>query len=192
MRADRGTRFRNETEGNALLRRRRLTERCRDAGRKAGRREVHAACIAVRPVDEHDGVSAAALLCACASTPVEVTPVERGTNLISADNAETLLARGYYEKAAAAYRKAIVANPDDAAARYGLAEAERLSGDLESAVKDYQQLMDVADWKLRAVEGLARRDLSMRVKERILMAGAAVIVLLMVTVIYNDIARLLR
>ncbi len=103
-------------------------------------------------------VSAAALLCACASTPVEVTPVERGTNLISADNAETLLARGYYEKAAAAYRKAIAANPDDAAARYGLAEAERLSGDLESAVKDYQQLMDVADWKLRAVEGLARID----------------------------------
>jgi regulator of sigma E protease len=43
-----------------------------------------------------------------------------------------------------------------------------------------------------AVEGLARRDFSMRVKERILMAGAALIVLLMVTVIYNDIARLLR
>jgi regulator of sigma E protease len=43
-----------------------------------------------------------------------------------------------------------------------------------------------------AVESLARRDFSMRVKERILMAGAALIVLLMVTVIYNDIARLLR
>jgi membrane-associated protease RseP (regulator of RpoE activity) len=31
-----------------------------------------------------------------------------------------------------------------------------------------------------------------RVKERILMVGAALIVLLMVTAIYNDIARLLR
>jgi len=43
-----------------------------------------------------------------------------------------------------------------------------------------------------AVEGLARRDLSARMKERILLAGAAMIVLLMVTVIYNDVARLLR
>ena len=43
-----------------------------------------------------------------------------------------------------------------------------------------------------AVEGLARRDLSVRVKERVLLAGAAMIVLLMVTVIYNDVARLLR
>jgi regulator of sigma E protease len=41
-------------------------------------------------------------------------------------------------------------------------------------------------------EGLSRRDLSVRVKERILLAGAALIVLLMVTVIYNDVARLLR
>jgi hypothetical protein len=31
-----------------------------------------------------------------------------------------------------------------------------------------------------------------RVKERILVAGATVMVLLMVTVIYNDIARLMR
>jgi membrane-associated protease RseP (regulator of RpoE activity) len=43
-----------------------------------------------------------------------------------------------------------------------------------------------------AVEGIARRDLSVKVKERILLAGAALIVMLMVTVIYNDIARLLR
>src|SRR5690606_21329403 len=42
------------------------------------------------------------------------------------------------------------------------------------------------------VEGLARRDLSLRVKERILTAGALVVVLLMVTVIFNDVARLLR
>ena len=43
-----------------------------------------------------------------------------------------------------------------------------------------------------AVEGLARRDLSVRVKERILTVGAVAIVMLMVTVIFNDIARLLR
>ena len=53
-------------------------------------------------------------------------------------------------------------------------------------------VLDGGHIAILAVEGLARRDLSMRVKERILMAGAAVMVLLMVTVIYNDIARLMR
>jgi regulator of sigma E protease len=42
------------------------------------------------------------------------------------------------------------------------------------------------------VEGLARRDLSLRVKERILTAGALLVVMLMVTVLFNDVARLLR
>jgi regulator of sigma E protease len=53
-------------------------------------------------------------------------------------------------------------------------------------------VLDGGHIAILAVEGLARRDLSLRVKERILMAGAALIVLLMVTVIYNDIARLMR
>jgi regulator of sigma E protease len=53
-------------------------------------------------------------------------------------------------------------------------------------------VLDGGHIAILAVEGLARRDLSVRIKERILMAGAALIVLLMVTVIYNDIARLLR
>jgi regulator of sigma E protease len=53
-------------------------------------------------------------------------------------------------------------------------------------------VLDGGQIAILAVEGLARRDLSIRVKERILMVGAALIVLLMVTVIYNDIARLLR
>jgi regulator of sigma E protease len=53
-------------------------------------------------------------------------------------------------------------------------------------------VLDGGHIMILAVEGLARRDLSLRVKERVLMAGAAVIVLLMVTVIFNDIARLLR
>ena len=39
------------------------------------------------------------------------------------------------------------------------------------------------------LEGIARRDFSMRVKERMLLAGFVLIVLLMVTVIYNDLTR---
>ena len=53
-------------------------------------------------------------------------------------------------------------------------------------------VLDGGHIAILAVEGLSRRDLSLRVKERVLMAGAALIVLLMVTVIYNDVARLLR
>jgi regulator of sigma E protease len=53
-------------------------------------------------------------------------------------------------------------------------------------------VLDGGQIAILAVEGLARRDLSIRIKERILMVGAAAIALLMVTVIYNDIARLLR
>ncbi len=52
-------------------------------------------------------------------------------------------------------------------------------------------VLDGGHITILAVEGLSRRNLSDRVKERILMVGAALIVLLMVTVIYNDIARLL-
>ena len=53
-------------------------------------------------------------------------------------------------------------------------------------------VLDGGHIAILAVEGLARRDLSVRMKERILVAGATVMVLLMVTVIYNDIARLIR
>jgi regulator of sigma E protease len=53
-------------------------------------------------------------------------------------------------------------------------------------------VMDGGQIAILAFEGAARRDLSLRVKERILLAGAALIVVLMVTVIYNDIARILR
>ncbi len=40
------------------------------------------------------------------------------------------------------------------------------------------------------LEGLARRDFSMRVKERMLFAGFVLLMLLMVTVIYNDLTRI--
>lgn len=53
-------------------------------------------------------------------------------------------------------------------------------------------VLDGGHIAILAVEGIARRDLSLRVKERILTAGAVMIVLLMVTVIFNDISRLLR
>jgi membrane-associated protease RseP (regulator of RpoE activity) len=41
-----------------------------------------------------------------------------------------------------------------------------------------------------AVEGLVRRDLSMKMKERLMMAGFVVLMVLMVTVVYNDLARI--
>ena len=53
-------------------------------------------------------------------------------------------------------------------------------------------VLDGGQIAILAWEGAARRDLSSRAKERILLAGAALIVLLMVTVIYNDISRLMR
>ena len=43
---------------------------------------------------------------------------------------------------------------------------------------------------IMSIEGLVRRDFSMQVKERMMMAGFAVLMLLMVTVIYNDLTRL--
>ena len=42
----------------------------------------------------------------------------------------------------------------------------------------------------RFLEGLARRDFSMRVKEKMLLAGFVLILMLMVTVIYNDLTRI--
>jgi regulator of sigma E protease len=53
-------------------------------------------------------------------------------------------------------------------------------------------VLDGGHIAILAVEGVTRRNLSVRVKERILLAGAALIILLMVTVIYNDVVRLFR
>jgi regulator of sigma E protease len=43
---------------------------------------------------------------------------------------------------------------------------------------------------IMAVEGLVRRDLSMKMKERLMLAGFVVLMLLMVTVVYNDLTRI--
>jgi regulator of sigma E protease len=53
-------------------------------------------------------------------------------------------------------------------------------------------VLDGGHIAILAVEGLTRRELSERVKERVLFAGVALMAVLMVTVIYNDVARLLR
>jgi regulator of sigma E protease len=42
---------------------------------------------------------------------------------------------------------------------------------------------------IMALEGLARRDFSVRVKEKLLLAGFVVLMMLMATVIYNDLMR---
>jgi regulator of sigma E protease len=43
---------------------------------------------------------------------------------------------------------------------------------------------------IMALEGIARRDFSMQLKERMLMAGFVLLLMLMVTVIYNDLTRI--
>lgn len=53
-------------------------------------------------------------------------------------------------------------------------------------------VMDGGQIAILALEGVSRREISGRVKERILVAGAAFVVLLMVTVIYNDVMRLVK
>ena len=53
-------------------------------------------------------------------------------------------------------------------------------------------VMDGGQIAILGFEGLIRRDLSLRVKERILMVGAALVIALMGTVIFNDIVRLLK
>ena len=42
---------------------------------------------------------------------------------------------------------------------------------------------------IMVLEGVARRDFSMEVKEKMLLAGFVVLMMLMVTVIYNDLTR---
>jgi regulator of sigma E protease len=51
-------------------------------------------------------------------------------------------------------------------------------------------ILDGGHILIMAIEGVARRDFSMQVKERMLMAGFVVLMMLMVTVFYNDLAGL--
>jgi regulator of sigma E protease len=51
-------------------------------------------------------------------------------------------------------------------------------------------LLDGGHIFIMALEGLARRDFSMQIKEKMLLAGFVVLMMLMVTVIYNDLTRI--
>ena len=51
-------------------------------------------------------------------------------------------------------------------------------------------VLDGGHITILALEGLARRDFSMKVKEKMLLAGFVLLLTLMVTVIYNDLTRL--
>jgi regulator of sigma E protease len=51
-------------------------------------------------------------------------------------------------------------------------------------------VLDGGHIMIMAVEGLARRDFSVRVKEKMLLAGFVVLMMLMVTVMYNDLTRI--
>jgi regulator of sigma E protease len=51
-------------------------------------------------------------------------------------------------------------------------------------------ILDGGHILIMALEGVARRDFSLRVKEKMLIAGFVVLMMLMVTVIYNDLARI--
>jgi regulator of sigma E protease len=51
-------------------------------------------------------------------------------------------------------------------------------------------ILDGGHIMIMALEGIARRDFSMKLKEKMLLAGFVVLMMLMVTVIYNDLARI--
>ena len=51
-------------------------------------------------------------------------------------------------------------------------------------------VLDGGHIAILALEGLSRRDFSLKVKEKMLLAGFVLLLMLMVTVIYNDLARI--
>jgi regulator of sigma E protease len=51
-------------------------------------------------------------------------------------------------------------------------------------------ILDGGHILIMGLEGIARRDFSMQVKEKMLLAGFVVLMMLMVTVIYNDLTRI--
>ena len=50
-------------------------------------------------------------------------------------------------------------------------------------------VLDGGHIAILAMEGLSRRDFSMKVKEKMLLVGFVLLLMLMVTVIYNDLTR---
>jgi regulator of sigma E protease len=50
-------------------------------------------------------------------------------------------------------------------------------------------VLDGGHIAILALEGVSRRDFSMKVKEKMMLAGVVLLLMLMVTVIYNDLTR---
>ncbi|HEV7692024.1 MAG TPA: tetratricopeptide repeat protein [Hyphomonadaceae bacterium] len=99
------------------------------------------------------------LLGACATTASpDIRPVERMT-AISPLNPDQLMERGLYDRAVAVYKAQLDSKPDDAGARFGLAEALRKSGKLKDAGAEYTKLLEIPEWKLRALEGIGETRL---------------------------------
>jgi len=51
-------------------------------------------------------------------------------------------------------------------------------------------ILDGGHIAILALEGITRRDFSVQVKEKMLLAGFVLLMMLMVTVIYNDLTRI--
>ena len=51
-------------------------------------------------------------------------------------------------------------------------------------------VLDGGHIAILALEGVSRRDFSLRAKERLLLVGFVTLMMLMVTVIYNDLTRI--
>jgi Tfp pilus assembly protein PilF len=86
--------------------------------------------------------------------------VQRLTGTITPQSAESLSRNGYYAEAAIAYGSQLQTNPEDAVARYGLADAMRKAGRNNEAKLEYAKLLSNADWKLRALEGMGQSSLA--------------------------------
>jgi Tfp pilus assembly protein PilF len=105
--------------------------------------------------------TALAGLGACATpTLPEVKPLERITGQITPQSADSLARNGYYVEAAIAYQTQLKANPDDAAARYGFADAMRRGGRNGEAKLEYAKLLSNSDYKLRALEGMGQASMA--------------------------------
>jgi regulator of sigma E protease len=87
-----------------------------------------------------------------------------------------------------------IAQMSGEAARHGIADLFRFMAALSLNLGLLNLLpvpiLDGGHILIMAIEGIARRDFSVQVKERMLMAGFVVLMMLMVTVFYNDLAGL--
>ena len=105
--------------------------------------------------------SAAAALQACASapstiaaTPVDIEPIVKSSSPNSLKRAEAASEAGAWAEAIAGYRTVLSNAPDDATARFGLAEALRRSGATDEAIGEYLKIVSDDAYRIGALEGL--------------------------------------